>query len=67
MIFKVLFSSSTNSPYSPQRGDLSGGGWVVRGYSFSVNVSRVDALIRGWTLINFRTKFQHGRLFQSGR
>ena len=29
--------------------------------------SRVDALIKWWTLINFDNKFQGGRLFQRGR
>ena len=34
---------------------------------FSEKISRVDALIRWWTLINFLAKFQGGRLFQCGR
>ena len=34
---------------------------------FSENISRVDALIRWWTLINFLAKFEGGRLFQCGR
>ena len=31
---------------------------------FSEKISRMDALIRWWTLINFLAKFQGGRLFQ---
>ena len=34
---------------------------------FSEKISRVDALIRWWTIINFLAKFQGGRLFQCGR
>ena len=34
---------------------------------FSEKISRVDALIRWWTLINFLAKFQGGRLFHCGR
>ena len=34
---------------------------------FSEKISRVDALIRWWTLINFLAKFQAGRLFHCGR
>ena len=34
---------------------------------FSEKISRVDALIRWWTLIIFLAKFQGGRLFQCGR
>ena len=34
---------------------------------FSEKISRVDALIRWWTLINFLAKFQGGRLFYGGR
>ena len=34
---------------------------------FSEKISRVDALIRWWTLINFLAQFQGGRLFQCGR
>ena len=34
---------------------------------FSEKISREDALIRWWTLINFLAKFQGGRLFQCGR
>ena len=34
---------------------------------FSEKISRIDALIRWWTLINFLAKFQGGRLFHCGR
>ena len=34
---------------------------------FSEKISRVDALIRWWTLINFLAKLQGGRLFHCGR
>ena len=34
---------------------------------FSEKISRVDTLIKWWTLINFLAKFQGGRLFHCGR